>query len=319
MSSSLYYVVPILGGYALTSVVLFKNPHLLHRKKQTAFYSRHISHRGGAGERIENTLEAFTNAVDNNTDLLELDCHMTQDSQVVVSHDENLLRQTGHNVNISDVNYCDLPKYKDRLEVTFHTGHYSTGTDRQIALLEQVFQKFPKVPVNLEIKEDNEALIKKVSDLVKLYRRDDITVWASVKSHIMKKCRQANPSMPVMFTVQRCVVLLLLYFTGLLPFVPLSESFLQGYLPSIINRTFIPCSPLLRNKFVISVFEKILMQRPLFRHLQARGIQVHLFVLNEESEFRKAFDLGATGVMTDYPTKLRRYLDNNPPPEPSNH
>ncbi|MGH0184373.1 UNVERIFIED_CONTAM: hypothetical protein FKN15_014852 [Acipenser sinensis] len=132
MSSCLYYVVPVLGGYALTSVVLFKNPHLLHRKKQTAFYSRHISHRG---------------------------------------------------------------------------GHYSTGTDRQIALLEHVFQKFPNVPVNLEIKEDNEALIKKL----------------------------------------------------------------------------------------------------------------HLFVLNEESEFRKAFDLGATGVMTDYPTKLRRYLDNNPPPEPSNH
>lgn len=35
--------------------------------------------------------------------MLELDCHLTQDGHVVVSHDENLLRQTGHDVNISSL------------------------------------------------------------------------------------------------------------------------------------------------------------------------------------------------------------------------
>lgn len=35
--------------------------------------------------------------------MLEMDCHLTQDGHVVVSHDENLLRQTGHDVNISSL------------------------------------------------------------------------------------------------------------------------------------------------------------------------------------------------------------------------
>ncbi|KAG2464324.1 YPEL3 protein, partial [Polypterus senegalus] len=222
MSNYLYYIVPVLGGYTLTSVLLLRNPHLLHKKKQTAIQCQHISHRGGGGERIENTLEAFTNAVDNGTDLLELDCHLTRDGQVVVSHDENLLRETGHDINISDVDYA--------------VRHFSTGKDRRIALLEDVLKQFPHTAVNIEIKEDNEPLIKKVSDLVKKYDRESRTVWASVKSDIMKKCRAENPNMPTMFTFQRGLLLLLMYYTGLLPFVPLSESFLQTYMPSIINR-----------------------------------------------------------------------------------
>lgn len=36
--------------------------------------------------------------------MMELDCHLTHDGHVVVSHDENLLRQTGHDVTISSLN-----------------------------------------------------------------------------------------------------------------------------------------------------------------------------------------------------------------------
>lgn len=39
--------------------------------------------------------------------------------------------------------------------------------------------------------------------------------------------------------------------------------------------------------------------------------QVIFWCLNEESDFEAAYGLGATGVITDYPTALRRYLDNH--------
>ncbi|KAM8724014.1 lysophospholipase D GDPD3a [Acanthopagrus schlegelii] len=311
MSSFLYFILPALGGYTLTSVYLLKNPLILHRKKRTAFHCTHISHRGGSGERIESTMEAFTHAVEQGTQMLELDCHLTHDGHVVVSHDENLQRQTGHDVTISSLNLQDLPLYKEKLEVTFYAGRYSSGADRKFALLEDVFRKFPEMPVSIEIKENNSQLIEKVSNLVKTHNREDITVWASVDSRIMKRCRTVNDSMPYSFTVNRGVLLLLLYYSGLLPFVPLGESLLQFYLPSIINRTFIPEVRILRNRLVICLLEKVTMRKSLFNHLAARGIQVHLFVCNKDEDIKSAFDVGATGVMTDYPTVLSSYLHRN--------
>ena len=41
--------------------------------------------------------------------------------------------------------------------------------------------------------------------------------------------------------------------------------------------------------------------------------QTYLWVLNSEDEFERAFKLGATGVMTDFPTMLRDYLDQKEP------
>ena len=42
--------------------------------------------------------------------------------------------------------------------------------------------------------------------------------------------------MPYSFSKNRGVLMLLLFYSGLLPFVPLGESLLQFYLPRIINR-----------------------------------------------------------------------------------
>lgn len=45
-----------------------------------------------------------------------------------------------------------------------------------------------------------------------------------------------NPEMPLSFTRCRVIRLLLLYYLGLLPFVPIPEKFLLCFLPTIINR-----------------------------------------------------------------------------------
>lgn len=88
-------------------------------------------------------------AVDVCTEMLEMDCHLTLDGCVVVSHDKNLSRQSGCDKTISSLRFqvshfnitlslffymwldgflillCifqDLPLYKEQLEVTFYVG-----------------------------------------------------------------------------------------------------------------------------------------------------------------------------------------------------
>uniref|UniRef100_A0A672RVB1 Glycerophosphodiester phosphodiesterase domain-containing protein 3-like n=1 Tax=Sinocyclocheilus grahami TaxID=75366 RepID=A0A672RVB1_SINGR len=301
MASYLYYLLPAVGGYALTSLYFLKNPHILHKKKQTAFYCTHISHRGGrVSESIASSclgFGIFTFKRYSHSSVIVINCNNAEDKCYIKSQLNHLL-----------LLLYELPPNNETLEVTFKTGHFSTGSDRNFALLEDVFRKFPHIAVNIEVKENNSMLIEKISDLVKKYNREATSVWASVDTTIMKNCRKTNSSMPYMFTVKQGLKLLLLYYTGLLPFVPLGESFLQFYLPQIINREYIPEMWIMRSRWLVFLIQRLTLRKGMFKHLRDRGIQIHLFVCNKEEDIKTAFAAGATGVMTDYPTLLSNYI-----------
>ncbi|XP_066518612.1 lysophospholipase D GDPD1 isoform X2 [Hoplias malabaricus] len=302
--SAAVYVLSSVTGYVLTSALLLKCPFLLHRRKRETFRCRHISHRGGAGENLENTMEAFRHAVQVGTDMLELDCHLTKDEQVVVLHDTNLKRSTGVSANISDVAYADLPQYLCKLGVTFKRECYvQGGEDKQIPLLRDVFDAFPDTPINVDIKVNDDTLIKKVSELIVKYDREHLTVWGNSSNQ--------NPQIPVLFSLPRVLLLVGLFYTGLLPFIPLKEQFLEIPMPSITTKLRDPRQMTRGERLITWLADTLLMRKALFDHLKARGIQVYVWVLNDEEDFKRAFDLGATGVMTDYPTKLKEFMEKN--------
>lgn len=300
--------VAILGGYIVSSLVLFKFPYLLHKPKRLKFSCKHISHRGGAGENLENTLAAYQHAVSMGTEMLEIDLQLTKDGHVVVSHDSNLTRITGENINVWDLNYCDLPKLKEILPVDFDRGQVCYGKgDRQIPLLKDVYEKYPDVVINIDIKVDNDLLISKVSELTKQYRREELTVWGNSSNKITVKCYKENPTIPILFSAKRVIWLVIMMYTGLLPFVPLKESCLEVPFPQAIKRLTRDATR--RQRFLFWLLDSMLIRKYLFEHLQKRGIPTYVWVLNEEKDFEDAFNVGAEGIMTDYPSRLRNYLD----------
>ena len=51
--------------------------------------------------------------------MLEIDCHLTEDGQVVVSHDNDLHRSAGLHILISETKFQELPLIKQSLSLDF--------------------------------------------------------------------------------------------------------------------------------------------------------------------------------------------------------
>lgn len=65
----------LLAGYMAASVVLLLYPGLLHKRRTQDFRVSHGSHRGGAGENVENTITAYDHAHGNLALLLRVTVH----------------------------------------------------------------------------------------------------------------------------------------------------------------------------------------------------------------------------------------------------
>lgn len=60
--------------------------------------------------------------------------------------------------------------------------------DRKIPTLEEVLEKFSKIPVNIDIKRNDDELIERVSQLISSYNREKTCVWGNISSEITEKC-----------------------------------------------------------------------------------------------------------------------------------
>lgn len=71
-----------------------------------------VAHRGGKGVGLENTYEAFKNAISLGYDGVECDIQFTQDNEIVVFHDLTLDRLAGVSKKIKDLTWEELKDIK---------------------------------------------------------------------------------------------------------------------------------------------------------------------------------------------------------------
>ena len=130
-------------------------------QKMAPFYGRSFAHRGlhtADGTVPENSLPAFAAAAAKDYGV-ELDVHLSSDEQVVVFHDDTLLRMCGDKRNIEDVPYSELKEMR--------LGH----TDCTIPLFSEALAVLKGVPIILELKRGrrNDLLCEKTLALIDTY------------------------------------------------------------------------------------------------------------------------------------------------------
>jgi len=113
-----------------------------------------VAHRGQPDSFPENSLEGFTHALQSGVVYIETDVNVTADSVVVLSHDKDLKKLTGKNINIMKNNYAEFKDIPAGLPEKFSNrfNHCRIATLNQFSNL---LQNWPGVTCFIEIKQDS--------------------------------------------------------------------------------------------------------------------------------------------------------------------
>ncbi|XP_075254380.1 lysophospholipase D GDPD1-like isoform X2 [Convolutriloba macropyga] len=312
-------LLSVVGTYCGLSLLLFFFPAILHKRKRLSPQltggprggvkrsMTTVAHRGGSHECIENTMSAFKHAVDTGIDVLEIDVQLTMDKRVVICHDNNLERLTGHRTLINETTYSDLPLIGSPQRGSFPREYKVEHWDRQIPLLEDLFTQFPHVPINLDVKEPDVNLRIQVESLIRQYNRESITVWGSWSDSVCKQLFKLNPNIPLLMSMRKIVIHAFLLWTGLLPFIPIKESF---YEPPACRAMFAntPYATASLRQRMLNIFVDLLLGNWLLLfHYRRRGIVSWCWIVNDPSQFHYCFSK-FDGVMTDRISLLVQYV-----------
>ncbi|MDO8431299.1 MAG: glycerophosphodiester phosphodiesterase [Candidatus Binatus sp.] len=246
---------------------------------------RAIGHRGSAGTHPENTLVSFRAAIDAGAPYIEFDIHMTRDGEVAVSHDDNLMRMGGDDRFIRAMTYTELAKVDAGKNFSLDGARFPFRNQGvQVPRLEEVLATFPQICAIVEVKQVAPSLVEPmlaVIDSAGMRRR---VLVASEHQEPLDEIRRLAPDIPTNFS----------YFE--------SGFFLQAMASRDPN--YRPPGAALQIPRRYESWDLVTAESVAFAH--SLGLEVHVWTVNDPAEMRELLDLGADGLISDYP---RRVLD----------
>lgn len=224
-----------------------------------------LAHRGGAGTNIgiENSMEAFTDAVARGFSYLETDVRCSADGTVHVVHDETLERLTGSPAAVADLSDRDLAV--QRLD-----GRAA------IPRLVDVLRELPDVRLNIDIKSAD--ALEPTCDLIRAENAIDRVCLASFSHRRLRRIRQLLPTVVTGASMYE-VALVVLAPAGLLGALGLPRA--RCLQVPVASRGL----PITTPRFVAKA-----------RRL---GLPVHVWTVDEADEMHRLLDLGVEGIITD--------------------
>ena len=150
-----------------------------------------LAHRGANNLAPENTLSAFSKALEVGADGLEMDVRLTKDGEVAVIHDRLVDRTT---TGRGPVGTYTLKELKSLDAGSWYGSQFSR---KQVPTLDEVFQAFPNdtlVYVEMKVRGHGAwALVSRVIDVIRRHQRWESTMVASFNPIALIMLRLAEP------------------------------------------------------------------------------------------------------------------------------
>lgn len=232
-----------------------------------------FAHRGGAEEHPENTMRAFTAAIDMGYRYIESDIHITCDGVLLAFHDDRLDR------------VCDGEGLIQTLPWSVIRQARVAGSE-PIVELQELLETFPETRFNLDIKHWK-ALEPSLDLLTRMDAWDRVCIgsFSDRRLHRVRSTLARNG-------LNVC--------TSMGPLGVLAMKARQLRLPT---RSRAQCAQVPVKHNGIRVVSKQFVDT-----CHAQGTQVHVWTIDDAEEMRRLVNLGVDGLMTDKPSLLKQVL-----------
>ncbi len=247
-----------------------------------------IAHRGGAGLSPENTVYAFSRALNCfGADVLEMDIWSSCDGHLVVFHDQAVDRTTNGSGDITHMSLAEIKKLDAAFRFTTDGGltYPLRGMGITVPTLREVFELFSGNGINIEIKHYKATVVENLYRLIMEYGLNNSVLVATKDNLTRKRFAGIN---------QAGIATSASVNQGIL-FTMLSEIGLDYVYHPRINVFQFP--PTVHGLRVIT--PKLVKAA----HRQKKFI--HAWTVNDVAEMKKLIAMGVDGIITDYPDRLR--------------
>ncbi|WP_309057421.1 glycerophosphodiester phosphodiesterase family protein [Streptomyces sp.] len=231
-----------------------------------------FAHRGGTADGLENTAAAFRRAAAAGYRYFETDVHTTADGRLVAFHDATLDRVTDASGRIRDLPWAAVRQAR-------------VAGKEPLPLFADLLDEFPEARWNVDVKAES-ALLPLLALIARTDAWDRVCVGSFTEARVARAQRLAGPRLATSYGV-RGVLGLRLRSLGVpaalrAGAVAAQVPERQGVIP-VVDRRFV-------------------------REAHARGLQVHVWTVNDPERMRALLDLGVDGIMTDHLETLRGVL-----------
>jgi glycerophosphoryl diester phosphodiesterase len=235
-----------------------------------------MAHRGFQGQYPENTMAAFSAAVEAGAQYLELDVSLTRDRQVVVLHDDTVDRTSDGNGPVHGYSLAELK------QLDVGSWFHPRFAGERIPTLGEVLDRFAgKICLNIEIKAYDQAsgegpdhIENAVVDLVRKKKKQACILISSFDPNVLHKVKDLDP------TVSRAFI---------------SKYFKPG-------ETVAQCKQLKAFSYHPNL---TFLERDHVKIMHREGFQVFPYNINNEEDIYQAFDLGVDGLISKDPPLVR--------------